>query len=494
MQIFYETLRDTFINFTKPVSQQILTTVLKELGYIDFFVGNINYKSTTTGGSETNDSNDNAKLTDNRITCEIMDSLNPRQREGLLTPEHMSNYSIPFYRLGEKAPILRDDENRIYLSSHLVPIRVELQNKITFVDYNEAANFMARLYSVYGSNLTNSVQAISFDTPIPKKVQLVLFSLYKLLDSDTNNFYKYLYDKSETSISFNSDFLEDRKKLVIRNGQTKVNVKIEFDQERSDPEVSNMVSKSYSVDIKLSAIITHSHAVFVQYSETINNMLIPNDLHPPEPILNSKNIHDHHPVRVFQEYLAIREWQSKNNWDNTVAYSKKYLDAVTEHPYTERLMIQEPWFDKWTVPSSSFVHTNEYYMPFFSSIFTIDDPMPTILDLAGSINGITLTQYSIDHILNDKAKCFNPYAEPKILINIFSNDVEVANENLSISGTEVALNAGINKNSYRIVLSKNIKEESPGMFLTVWNVDINVYRENYTDGSDMSSYYKQGGK
>lgn len=477
MQIFHDTFSDYDKNLLKPLAQQSLMKILDKLGFINFFDNNFYYYHNSSSGSKTKTKNNNIKLNDNRINCRVTEIFNPSNVENI-KPKSLGYQGFTSNKINRTTPIFNDEEHNISLHSIRAPMKMTLDIRALFLDITHARNFMIRMFNVYGSKFASIPLNFAYDMSVPNNIILIQFILYKLLDLDINNFYNYLKDNSGNSITFNSNSFGTRKELVIRHANIDVPVDILMEQDNIETIQVEQVANHFAIEFQVNFLIDVPTILFLQYPESINNKLIPEDIWPNADFESKLHIDGHYDAKAldnyFQTYCNLRD----KYYNIPIKKYDKYVNESTDNkPYFESVFVYIPWFDTWQIPVGSYLNNTKDYSPFMSILFTLDEGEYTTLDLSGPLDHLALTEYTLECLNEDNNNCLYYYQNPKILLQVFNNDEQVEPVLLNFNNNILTIPNVDFKSSYRVVLSKG---ECYGYnkYIKRWNVDINVSRRN----------------
>ena len=446
MPTFTKSTEESVTHMIQPISEQVVSRLLKLLGIYPLFQDNIYFNSDDSAASKTRDSMHRPKISTNRIDIDMDYTINPNNMKwDGVTNKQLLAYHLSKNQTYEDVPILMDPGADIVMTELSRSCLIGLEVSMSLKDKEVANSIMERIISRFYTQSMIEYEDIYFDYPLHTDHLVLLYKFYKMrdIDHEAMSFLDYLKYYSSEKITLNKSRTGEDSEFVILKTQYRVLTEISMNQDKPEAVKIERVPDRFKVTFKYDIQFSRPSSVILGYPVVIDNQLIPElarpaaeRFHPNDADVVSVDI-------AHQMYL--------------------YHKVIEEYPYP---ITRFPMYDDWNVPITSPIYKASF-KPFFSGALLLDfdeseEPI-TQIDL---INDLT-APFQLHPIVIDALRVQGQasfFTEGLFNIAIYANNTPVDESLLELtSDLIVKVNSTMKEKRYHIVLSEatNLSKMDP---------------------------------
>lgn len=423
-------------NILDPLESQIVNTVLRRLGVLDYFGTSIYINTNRSASSLTDDGQGNINLQRNRCDATVVEIFNPANVTwDRATNANQTAYgSSPMYRKNY-TPIFSDPVAKVMILEHTMPAALNFTFKLRFLSHDAAAAAFSALLGQQHGTVVTIDHDIVYAYPVTLRMLMALSMIHKNRTSFSGDFNSYLTEYS--TVDWHREIrkldlgtLSTESQLTVQRQQLRCKALLEFNQDGPEVERSGGLARFYSFEFTYKVQFGRPNLLQLVLPCVVENKALPEALFPYKPL----NI-----VDVLQNAIQQKSFQLvSQELNNTMLAS-----SITRLPR----------YDDFNPPTWGMLQTAGY-CSFVSAAFTLDIPGPTIIPFE------TLDVYKLHPIVVDiiKLHTSNELLGYQGLFNltIFADGVPLDIDLITVDTQtlSVSINATVLTKNYHLVLSE----------------------------------------
>jgi hypothetical protein len=440
MPTIYNVIDDPNTHVLRPVTMQLVDSLLKDNGLNALFGDNIHYLEDTSLTRNTRTDHNTVNITDDRVNVIMNSSINPKDKKW----EH-SNFKNSIYTGLSKQytktdfPIFYDKRADISLNyqTNLSPISLTIE--LLFKDTVMAYRALDILLNSYGSEPYMIQNSVLYSLPLPNHILLVLSRLYHLRKfTQEISFLDYLKYGSNGDITYaKRNITNDTEIVILKNDFAVIS---EVNVVTSKPEAQNVERfvDRQMITIEYAYQIIRPNSLTITYPLVIDNQLIPDNILPSKP--------KEYPNKI--EYL----------YDNKAIEQYHYYD-LNDPRYPNKIHRTDK-YDDW-LPECYL--TDKEYKPILIAPILLDtaDDGTVLESTTFNLRDIRIKQSTIHPFVFDAFMLQGKgslYREGLFNIDIYSNDTRLDPSIIEFdTDLNITINTDVAYRRYHLVISECIK-------------------------------------
>jgi hypothetical protein len=440
---------DILHNTIFPVGQQVLNSVLGNIGLLRYFGNRINYKATGINISDSSRTDGLPNMFDNRIDVDMAYTFAFGEQKWDTT-----GAAIDYQQLLRSAPlenifkiVFHEPIGQFTLTEYERPLTITLNCSLKFNDIVLAMDAIQRLQSAYSNGITlTTVERTYF---IPQLLYGALYKLFLLQGNEPATFMTYLEHWSGSRIvrTYNRHDTNDVA-LSIRRNHADLSTSIDFTQGSPEPIGNPKSPDMYGVNVTVTVQLSAPNMLVLTYPIVVKNTLVPRELIPIDD-------HDlHAPMIVTHPYFNL----------------DRYYQLTCDPRLLPNAPYNIPWYDTWKPPTTLPLG----HKPFFIAVILLDDHENTdgvtVIDVETGL-GVDLVPAVIASLKLYGSECLS--FRHNVNISVFKNNILIEPTTLTLVGGTVLTIPNRDLNAvYRLVISASEIVYAPLHSMRVLNVDI----------------------
>lgn len=457
MLLFTETVNEDIVHQFYPIAMQASNSLIEKLGLKNVFENKIHVNSDYHAVSTSITKNKLPILNEDRFTCNVKYNLDPKSvKWDAGTIGNFATPSVVQEDMVYKMPLFYDLDNNIRLLEYDLPMTINMECSMSFIDKSLANIANNRLGTLVGPGII--VKDFIYDYRLPDTILLTMYKLMKLAGLSPDTLVTYLKEKSGNTLAINENRNTKKREVIVQKHFNEVTVGVEFNMDQvaiqNVGKSADLTVISFNMFIQISRPIN----LGLVYPIVVNNQLVPESILP----VNKDTQYGYYPENKKMEYLNFTNF-----------YKMKQILRAKQP-------VRLPWYDNWKLSSSSF-HEQVGYSPFLICVFTLDNPdvdARTVLNITDGFDKYSLTETVLSYYNINKDKCLYPNTEYHIGVYMGDNAIMMEADEIQFDGQNLSISNGFGKNRiYRLILSKRTSDPLVLSTFRVMDCVIEVHRE-----------------
>ena len=297
-----------------PVAQQLSHRILHMLGYEDVIGDNIYLSSEWSAHSKTYNSNDTARVAENRFKIDVDVQLNPNsQKWEAYTFKHTAAYGIYKHLIHQQEAIYTDPYNKVRIMEMLSPINIILNCELTLVSAELAFRTPQQLFNGYENGSVATYTDLFFDYPVPKEIVSILYHIWEL-DRDggkPNNisFIEYIKRRTNNTWTVTKHRDLNEYELTVPKYNLKSLCALEYNADRPQGVMENKLPTGWNIPFTYTVQFGMPTMQIIEYPCVVYNQLIDSMFIPTDEKCRFNNMPEYrtdgsaHIHRICGQYL-----------------------------------------------------------------------------------------------------------------------------------------------------------------------------------------------
>lgn len=461
----------------EPAAEQVLRHIINSLGFTELLADRIYLKSGYSDIIPTVDKDQNRPLTNDRLFCEVVSSMDPRSLEwDMLNAYHISSQNNSYNKLKVRYPVFWDHIHRYGLMVQEVPTGIALECEIQLKDKNIAHQFMSKMFSLYSNGDTMVVTDLLIDYPIPDHVIAGLKKLFLQTDNTDENFISYLKKRSGGAITVIKNRYLDKYEIVVQKHLVDVVAKINFGDNTPNPVKTGRLTTKFTNSFSVVFQISRPSDIYLSFPLTINNQVVPLEMIPQNKEIPAPIQGVYYPDKTIHEYL---KYINGGYWLNMLKYySKEEIERYRSQGAIYTLLkemyvrqqrfhiLRTPSYDRWFPPEFFSITKAYQYNPFCSVAFAIaeqNEPegavVPTTINLIEILRDTLDVHEEVLDVLKAEGKAVLDFSTvTKLKVWVYRDNIKLDPSHIDIQGNELTIQSTDIYCTHRVLVEYLIKE------------------------------------
>lgn len=439
MSDLYFTVREIGPRFIDPITQQLIQSVMYQLGLWDYFRYGVYIDNQRMAVSADDDGEGNMRMGNNRLDVGVETHYNPNDQ---MWYQPMS-YNLPAYGTSKtwrknKETIFADPAVGVSVQEFTAPFGLTMNFKLTFKSYDSAQVALDRIMTFAHGDVVNQTHDIEYTYPVDLSFMAVLNQVWRARASLNKkySFYQYTNMMARAKFGFEVNRYDigqpkPRSEYVVKKRQIGCLALMQCDQDSPTPVMQDSVPDAYTIEFTYKFQSGRPQTLQVEI-----------------------------PILVEQTPLpAVLFNKPTQTWCDTIVGSMqnstfdKVIRSFSDFRNGDLFLLRFPEYDTFTPPRGTMLDVNKFN-PLLIGVTPVDVTEPNVVDL-NELYDVELAAPVKDLLSQHTAEDLFGYGGV-FNLSVYSNNIQLDPSMMDFDPTTLRLTFKATRplNTYRMVLSE----------------------------------------